>query len=95
MKSKRLIGLVLLIIGIVLICFGLYGKSRQTGARSDVSHVTSPFGKNKATDTFGDIAEGKISEYDKPIFWCFAGGIALVVIGGGMVICCRCHNKRR
>lgn len=93
MKSKRLIGLVLLIIGIVLICFGLYGKSRQAGARSDIGHVTNnPFGQNKATDAVGDILEGKVSEYNKPIFWCFAGGIALIVIGGGMMICCRCKR---
>ena len=40
MQKKRIIGLVILIVGIVLLVFGLYAKSRVAGARSDVGHIT-------------------------------------------------------
>jgi hypothetical protein len=96
MHKKRLIGLVIFIIGIVLLIFGLYAKSRVAGARSEVGHIThSPFGQNRVTNTVGDVMEGKIGQYDQPVFWCLTGGIVLAVIGGGMLICCRSQKKRR
>lgn len=94
MQKKRMIGLVILIIGIVLLAFGLYAKSRVANARSEVGHIThSPFGQNRATDAVGGVLEGKIGQYDQPVFWCLAGGIVLIVIGGGMMLFNR--KKRR
>jgi len=94
MNKKKVCGLVIFIIGVVVLIFGLYQKSRLTGARESVGRVTSPFGKNKASDTVGGIAESKIAQYDLPVLIIIVGGIVLIVIGGGMVLCCRSKGKR-
>ena len=92
--NKRVAGLVVFLIGVVLIIFGLYAKGRVAGARKDISHITNnPFGHNTATDVAGGVMEGKVSRYDKPVFWSLVGGVVLVVVGGGMMICC-CKKKR-
>lgn len=90
MNTKRISGLVIFLIGLALVIFGLYAKGRQASARSDAGFVTNnPFGKNQVTETVGGIVEGKISQYNQPIFWCLVGGIVLIVVGGGILICSR------
>ena len=96
MNKKRICGLVIFIVGIVLLIFGLYEKSRLTGARKNIGYVTNnPFDKNQATEAAGGAMEAKVAQYDRPVFFLIVGGIVLIVIGGGMVLCCRSVGKRR
>lgn len=96
MNKKRIFGLVIFIIGVVILIFGLYQKSRLTGARKNIGYISNnPFGGNKTTDTLGDAMESKVAQYDRPVFFCIVGGIVLIVIGGGMTLCCRSKGKRR
>jgi len=94
MSKKRIAALVIFIIGLVLIIFSIIVKSRMTSARGDIGHITnSPFGQNKATNMVGGVLEGKVGEYQPLFIWSLVGGIVLIVIGGGMMMSCRCKKR--
>jgi len=93
MSKKRITAIVILIIGIILIIFSIIVKSRMNTASGKIGHIThSPFGENKTTNMVGGVLEGKVGEYQPLFIWSLVGGIVLVVIGGGMMMC-RCKRR--
>lgn len=85
MKSKKLGGLVVLAIGVVLFIFSMYEKSRVNSAKSSISRGTSMFSGNAVGNAAGGYMEGQASKYDTTLMLCQVGGIVLIIIGGGMV----------
>ena len=94
MNKKRIGALVILIIGIIFIIFSIIVKSRMNTASGKIGQIThSPFGENKATNMVGGVLEGKVGEYQPLFIWSLVGGIVLIVIGGGMMMSCRCKKR--
>ena len=102
--SKKTLGIILLIGGVVLIFFSNYiynqvaaGREKISGAENTMEQGNQLFSLTPATKEAGKVltapAEKKISEgkaqasaYEQLAGWLQFGGIALVVVGGGMVI---------
>jgi len=89
MGTKKFIGIIVLLIGVVLIGFSIYAKGRIASAKGTVDTVTSPFSGNTAGKIIGGEAKKAASQYDTKVQMILIGGIVLAVIGGGMVLFCR------
>jgi hypothetical protein len=93
MNRKRVIGIILIIVGIVAIFFVNFEKGRVSSAKKDISEGSSLFGSTPMGKEAGSFMEGsmmkKASQYDQPLMWIQVGGIALIVVGAGMAIFCR------
>jgi predicted MFS family arabinose efflux permease len=98
MNTKRIIGIVILIIGIIAILFANHEKGRIAEAEGNVEKGTSLFSGHSAGSqvgqAFGGAMEGKISSYNTPVMILMIGGIVLVVIGAGMAFFCRKKKSR-
>lgn len=89
MNYKRIVGLVVLIIGIGLIAYALHSMKRISDAKSEIGTYTKPFAKNSIGKAVEDTLMKKASEYDTEVRWLLIGGITLVVVGGVVIIICR------
>ena len=98
MNTKRIVGLVILIVGIIAIIYGGYQKRRITEAQGNVQKGTSLFSGNSASEQIGQSVggaiENKITSYNAPVMMLMIGGIILAIIGGGMFLCCGKKRKR-
>ncbi|MGC1878211.1 MAG: hypothetical protein WA347_05710 [Rhabdochlamydiaceae bacterium] len=98
MNTKRIVGGVIAVVGIVVILFANHLKERLANAQGNVEKGTSLFsgssGGSQAGRSVGGMMENKIASYNTPVMLLMIGGIALVVIGGCMVLFC-CKKKRR
>ena len=93
MSPKRITGLVVLIIGIILIIFSIHSMNRISGAKSGIHSVTQTFSGNSTGKTVGDVLEGKAGQYDLPVMVILISGIVLTVVGGSVVLFSK--KKRR
>jgi len=84
MNKKQIIGIVVLIIGIVLLSYGFYGKSRMDDARGDINSGMSLIPDNLAKDIAKSELHKKVDEYILPVTALFVGGILCIIIGGSV-----------
>lgn len=85
MKSKKkLTGLVVLLIGVVLFIFAKYEQRRVSHAKGTVSRGKSMFSGSDVSNTASGMIEGHISQYDTPLKLIEIGSIVLVVVGAGI-----------
>ena len=88
MNRRKITGLVLLVIGIIILIISFYVKSRIAEVQEGVSEINKPFSRNPIGKSLGSsvqkMAEEKIGQYNMMVFWGIAGGVILVVIGAGM-----------
>lgn len=89
MKAKKTVGIVLIVIGVIIFLLGLYAKGRVSEAKENVQKSTGMFSNNPVNKQIGGALEKKIGAYDAPILWTMIGGIVVVVIGAGVLVCCR------
>jgi len=82
MHFKQIIGWLIFLMGIALIGFAFYAKSRVDEAKKNIHTASQFFSQNPLAKQTGKIMEGKAEQYDKQIKWCFIGGGVLVVVGG-------------
>jgi len=96
-NKKRIIGIVILIVGIIFIVYANYQKGRIADAEGNVETGKSFFSGSsvgsKVGDVVGGAVGGKISSYKGPVMMLMIGGIVLVVVGAGMALFCK--KKRR
>jgi hypothetical protein len=88
-KTKKIVGIVVIVIGLVIFLLGLYAKSRVSEARSNAKSTSGMFGDNPVNKQISGAIENKIGSYDSPVFWTIVGGIIVMVIGASTVFCCR------
>lgn len=88
-KTKKIVGIVVIIIGLIIFLLGLYAKSRVNEARSNVQKSSGMFGDNPVNKQINNAIESKIGSYDSPVFWTIIGGVIIMVIGAGTVYSCR------
>jgi hypothetical protein len=85
MKTKKIAGLVVLLLGVVLFIFAMYEKGRVNNAKGSISRGSSMFSGNAVGNAVGGVLEGEAGKYDTPIMLCEIGGIILIVLGGGIL----------
>ncbi len=89
MNYKRIIGVIVLVIGVVLIIFAADAMKRISSAKNAVSGASGFMPNNPAGNMVTGSMEKAASQYDVPVMICLIGGIVLVLVGGGMAIFCR------
>lgn len=93
MNRKRIVGLILLILGIIAVIYANHQKGRVARAKQDIHEGSNVFsiGGNSVAEGVGSKIEGslqaKASQYDAPLMWIQIGGIVVGVIGIGMLFC--------
>lgn len=93
MSTKRIVGFVLLIVGIIAIIYAVHSMNRISSAKSEIQTLASPFSGSSGGRAVGGMLEGKASQYDSTVRMLFIGGIILVVVGGGVVLFSRKRKR--
>ena len=107
MNFKRILGLIIVILGIACLALASYIKQevalKKGEAQQQVGAVTNnpllkqagPYGEQVGS-TAGAMAnaeiEARAAEYEILANWPYWGGVALIVIGGSILLFCR--NRR-
>ncbi len=86
MKKKKIVGLILLVIGVIVLIYALYARNRVDEIKGEVNRGTSMFGNNPVNRGISSAMDAKLGSYNAPILIGTIGGIALIVIGGGMIL---------
>jgi hypothetical protein len=93
MNTKRIIGIIILIIGVIVIIYANHLKGRLAEAQGNIQKGTSLFSGNSVSGQVGKAVggalEGKVSSYNTPVMLLMIGGIVIAIIGAGMVLFCR------
>lgn len=85
MKVKLICGVVAVIIGIVLLGYGFYGRSEMAKARGDIDSATSWIPQDDAKGIVSGGLNRKVDAYGPMVMWLFIGGV-IFVVGGGITI---------
>lgn len=97
MNAKRIIGIIILIVGIIAILVANYVKGRLAEAEGTVHKGTSMLSGTsvggQVGKSVGGAIENKIASYNTPVMILMIGGIVLVVIGAGMALFCRKKSR--
>lgn len=95
MNWKRIGGIIVFGLGVVLILFALDAMHKISAAKGAIHGVSSLFekGSNSAVSFLGGAAEHKIGSYDAPVMGLLIAGIVLAVAGA--FIYCYFKKKRR
>ncbi|HSW87114.1 MAG TPA: hypothetical protein VLG49_06415 [Rhabdochlamydiaceae bacterium] len=89
-NKKRIIGIVVLIIGIVLIVFACYERHRVANAKSAIHSGTGFMPENAVSKMVGGSLEKKASSYDAPLMGILIAGIILLIVGAWVsILSCR------
>ena len=89
MNSKKIGGVVAIVVGVVIILLAFYAKSRVAHAKETIGKSSGMFGDNPINRGISGALEGKVGEYDAPIMWSLIGGFVLVIAGTAFLICYR------
>ncbi len=89
MHSKKLIGLVVLAIGVGLMAFAMHSMYRITEAKKEVNDVQGLISDNPVGSVVGKDLQKEVSQYDVEVMWALIGGVVLVFVGGGTLIFAR------
>jgi hypothetical protein len=94
LNTKRIIGVVVLIVGIIAVIYASHLKGRIASSESNVKEGTGLFGNNPLSGAVGGVMQGKINSYKGPVMLLMIGGIILVVVGAGMALFCGCRGRK-
>ena len=86
MNTKQVFGIIAILVGVALIMFSRYEQGRVSDAKKDIHTGTSLLPKNPIEEVVTGSLEKKASQYDTPLQIFFIGGIALVVLGLGVLV---------
>ncbi len=87
MKVRKILSMVLVLVGVVLFGFAMYAKNRVMEVKKSIHSSSGLIPDNAVNKEIGKVLEKKISSYDMPILWGMIGGIVFVVIGVGTFAC--------
>jgi len=86
MNLKRILGLIILVVGVGLVIYAYYGKQDMAVAYTDIDSKTSIIPDNPVKGIIKGELNARVDQYEKPIRMLFIGGGALIVIGGALLI---------
>lgn len=92
MNYKKIVSIIIFVVGVVLLSYGFYGKMRMDDAREDIDSSTGFIPDNPIKGAIVDGLHGRVDEYTVPVALCFIGGIVFMILGGAIFYACR-HQK--
>lgn len=92
MNRKKIVGLFILAAGVILFFFSMNAKHKIAAAKKGVGIATDLMPNNAFGNQVGETLKGKASAYDGIVQVIYIGSIALIIIGGGMVLLGRKKN---
>jgi uncharacterized protein YjeT (DUF2065 family) len=93
MNSKRITGMVACLVGIVLIIYAVHSMSVISEAKSEVKNMSNQMSGNYVGRRISDDLQSHASQYDTEVKIGLYSGIALVVIGAGLIFFCKKKKK--
>ncbi len=88
MGTKRMAGIVVLILGIAMIIYAVHSMNRIAEAKGTANAITSPFSGNPVGKIVHEAAEQETSKYDTTVMVLLISGIVLTVAGCGIALLC-------
>ncbi|QVL55176.1 MAG: hypothetical protein KFB95_07640 [Simkaniaceae bacterium] len=85
MNIKRLGGNIAFLIGVILICYGLYGSYRMFEAHRDIEQKTKYVPGEGFREFIQDEFGGEVDKYTVPVVLCYVGGV-IFLVGGWILI---------
>lgn len=85
MSVKKIVGLVALVIGLVLLGYGIYGTHRMSEARGDIESKTRYVPGEAVRGAVRGEFYAEVDKYKTPVALCYIGA-ALFIIGGGVIL---------
>ncbi len=86
MKTRKILSIILIILGVIVFLFAMYAKSRVMEVKKSVHSSSGFLSDNPVNKEIGKALEKKLGSYDMPILWGMIGGVVLVVIGVGTFV---------
>jgi len=86
MSTKKIAGLIALIVGIILIIFSIHSMNRISNAKSGIHSLSESFSGSSAGKEAGNWLQNKAGQYDVPVMVLLIGGIVLTIVGGSVVL---------
>ena len=86
MNGKRIGGIVLLVIGVLLLVLGFYVKSLASNTELPIVEVESPAPFCPAHKVVEPVSQDKTAHYKKIYQWSLGGGILFSIVGIGMIV---------
>ncbi|MCB1116653.1 MAG: hypothetical protein KDK71_09305 [Chlamydiia bacterium] len=81
MNYWKLGGFLSLIIGLVLLGYGIYGSYRMADARQDIDSTTKYIPGKSFRGFVQDEFHGEVDKYRVPVILCYVGGVVFLVGG--------------
>lgn len=88
MSIKKIVAIVILVVGILAIGYAVYNMKRLARARHTVqavSKIAGPYGEKPVGKVLGSAVDAQLHKYDSQVMLLLVGGIVLTVVGGGIL----------
>ena len=84
-RYKLIGGVIALLLGFVLLGYGIYGSYRISSARQDIDSTAGWIPDNTAKGVFKGGLNRKVDSYQTPVTLLYIGGILFILVGGFFV----------
>ena len=88
-NRKRLLGYVLLVLGVIASLYAMHLKGRISDAKGNISKGKSLSPTFPGDKIVTDVLEGQVSQYDRPVRLLQIGGIIVAILGAGLIFMSR------
>lgn len=92
MGYKRIIGSMASLAGIILIVYAVHSMSVISTAKSQVKNMSNQMSGNYVGKMMSNDMEARASAYDTPVQIGLYTGVALVIVGAGLIFLGRKHH---
>jgi hypothetical protein len=93
MGYKRIAGAVASLAGIAMIIYAIHSMSVISSAKSQVKNMSNQMSGNYVGKRMGTDMQARASAYDRPVQVGLYTGVALVIIGAGLIYIGRKKKK--
>lgn len=92
MDYKKIGGCVAILIGLILLGYGIYGSYRMYEARQDIDSKTKYIPGESVRSFVQKEFHGEVDQYKVPVALCYIGGVVFLL--GGLLFVRRFSKKR-
>lgn len=81
MSTRRILGYLSLLVGVVLLIYGIYGSYKVAEAKKDIADKTEYVPGKPLRGMVQDELNRKADKYKIPVSLCYVGGVVFLVGG--------------